>query len=58
LKSLVLPQESSSLFKKTLIIAGVIGGKDGKNINFTNLSSQINDARQSGYMDNEIARAV
>jgi hypothetical protein len=36
----------------------VIGGKDGKSINFTNLSSQINDARSSGYKDGEIARAV
>jgi len=50
----------STLYKQPLKILGTIGdGKEGKNnINYTNLCSQINDAKQSGYKDPEIARAV
>jgi len=68
LQSILLPkQESSSypssLYKLPLKIVGMIGdvkdGKGGKNnLNYINLCSQINDARQSGYKDGEIARAV
>ena len=59
LQSLVLPQQTSSLYKRLLKIVGVIGSKDaGKSINYTNLVSQINDAKQSGYTSTEIARAV
>ena len=61
LQALILPkQASNSLYKQPLKIIGMIGdGKEGKmNINYTNLCSQINDAKQSGYQNAEIARAV
>jgi hypothetical protein len=61
LQSLLLPRggasTSSSLYKLPLKIVGVIG-ETGKGITYTNLVSQINDARGSGYKDEEILRAV
>jgi hypothetical protein len=60
LQSLLLPHHESSGFKRGLKIVGIVGeGTDSKNsINYVNLCSQINDARQSGYKDAEIAMAV
>ena len=43
-------------FKRSLKISGTIGDKEG--MNYTNLLSEINDARESGYTDIQIKVAV